>query len=407
MPTLISSFPGFGDTTNVMGPWQLTTNAAWLYAVLVDKIANLLRVYVSTDSGATWAEADAGSHKTLHPTLRIAAPALGPSNILWIAFCNAAQKIEMAKFDMQAKTWSTITLVDPTRIARHTLVQSAASGSPVPQLQLTYRASTDDVFSAFTSTDEVVGGTTYARIGLARWSVLDLDGWGGLTLIDTGVAHNDMPDGMLTSQDDRIRVFVADRGASVLEQGAIGPPETYFGNVIAVPAHAGNFQSHDWFPGCYDKLLNTLRVPYIDDAQHLHVLEAAEIDPAVGDPTWSDTSLAAAPWAMPYVNVRTFLVGVVIGPDASAYLFLSVLNGDGSTSLIVVNRPGDVWNTMTTVEVYRSAGTILNVSPRTISTGIGIMFDEDPGALSATVGTRTMYLLYSLAPATGGRSYSY
>src|SRR5437867_906927 len=74
----VSSVYGFGDlftvgTNNVAkisegrpsGPWAVGTATGTLFAIVIDRAAAVLRMYKSTNTGTTWAEADSANHPAI------------------------------------------------------------------------------------------------------------------------------------------------------------------------------------------------------------------------------------------------------------------------------------------------------------------------------------------------------
>jgi hypothetical protein len=389
MASQIAAFPGFGVVQNLSGTYQLSTDHTHLFNVVVDQTNHFVTVYLSTDTGATWSEADSGNHKP------IAAVDPGSANcqnaasttagdVIYIAYVHTDLSIRIAEFNMATSTWGTVNTGGPT------ITSSGIGTNQVLDLE---RRSSGDLIVFYEGPAEIVSAVNRGRTCYVKYS----GGFGAVQTIGTGQANNYNLLRVVKGGSDRIHIIM--QGLSnVVRQQTLKSDDT-LGTLQSI---SSTMNGPNVWPGVYDSISNTVTVPASSgfSAQDCGVFEATDAD----NPTWTYTDLTTL--STDFAPIQMFTAA--LDAAGAAWIFFSAFLSSGAsnaTGIFEFNKVGGTWQ-LADPSVYgvfddslpNNGQSTFSVSARTIAQGFALAFDEDPTNGNASNPSQMSWLLI----ATGG-----
>jgi hypothetical protein len=165
LPADVGATTGSGSVWSDWGPNRHGpfANGTDLYAVTVDRGANKVRAYRSTDGGRTWTQQDAANAPAIGATTGgRCVDALAWGTDLWIANALSTSSMNLLRFSMSGNAWQ-------TAIAGPTITLTLVS--PI-RLHLTRVTNTTDFFClVYNGALETVMATGYYRVKVHQYNV--------------------------------------------------------------------------------------------------------------------------------------------------------------------------------------------------------------------------------------------
>jgi hypothetical protein len=245
LPATIATGDVWPDTKNaVVGPF---TSGGALYVILVDKTANKLRCYSSTDDGHTWAEVDSANAPACSTTaLYKSADVVQSGTTLYAIQPLSVSSMNSRPFDCSANTWSTA-IAGPT-ITINTSQPAVLKPAFVPFAGV--RRSDGSFVFAYQGAVESVMGTSYERIKIhirsaaGTWTgPFDIIGSANSPLANTlpGTQVNYVFRELLLGVSDRVLLFFTNGSTSGLQVRVLLSGNTF---AAAITSPTGAVTSH-------------------------------------------------------------------------------------------------------------------------------------------------------------------
>lgn len=332
---------------NRLGPFE---NGTDIYAVLIDKTANTVEVWRSTDSGSSWSEQDSANHRGTSTTATqkvvhaeklgttISIVYRGPSNYWHVTF------------SMSSNTWGTATEA----------IGYAGQVNVAGPLAMGMAVRSDGSVVTFAnSAPESIMGTSYRRVTHRNFSG---GTWGSnVDVGGTGVAaHYDMR-AIVLGSSDRVHLFWTDetnldlKHRSLTSANVLGTIQTVHANTL------GNLAYPVGLP-----VLNGSEVviPFLEvGTVDMYAARATSAD----TPTWSTSQLITA------TNAESLNsnCGALAVDSSTVY---AVYPNDADQDIYVTNDGGTgTWGTE--VE-WKDAITCQGISITKITSAIGVLYDD-------------------------------
>jgi|SRR5579859_1204996 len=391
MPVTITTFDGFADRQaqgRPSGPYTLSTNSANLYAVTLDTATNVIRIYQSTNTGTTWAEANAAGHPTCYngtATVFKIYDSVMASDTISVAYIGTGTDLRVAQFAMGSATWGSTFTGGPT-----VMLTTHYGGVELSMV----RQSTGVLVIGYSALPAAggTGTTSNNRIGLTA-----LGTNGTFTAISTayGTSGFDYRIGcLLLAQSDRVQIPLRINSSSynhgtlaqvaLTTAGTLGAETniTVFGTPTDAPVvYPGSFRASD----------NHIIIPYINSSNAaLTVAEATDAD----TPTFSTTNLTGLSTKNNPVGGGNLLMAAT-NTNGDSYIFF----GAGTSGNIEeFNNVGGGWvvNDAPVLDLSAAVDSALSVSAHIAanSTCFDVMFSDFFGTASIL----TSYLRWCPTP---------
>jgi hypothetical protein len=338
------------------GPFQLSTATATVYAALYDNFQHFIRMFKSTDSGATWAEADSANHPA---TINLGTT---PTQERWGAnysfmgvstntatsiYIGTDTTIRVSLFDMSNGTWGSTFTGGPT-VSQSPVVAPA----DVSVYLAASQRSNSNLIVSYSATPEVISLTTFGRIGIYK---LVGTAWTNLTgtLIGAGNSQHYLPFENLNCQSDRTHVFYESFDPSSTLAKLLQTPVSS-GDVVGtgqtLATHTGTLGGYVVYPSTFRSSDNTLTIFYRDlKATSTGTSTAGELWTAEGtdadSPTWTltDQTFNSATYFEPQGVTQLFLLTGGLDGSGNPYVFFYDPKQSPKT-IAEFNKVGGTWN---------------------------------------------------------------
>lgn len=346
LPFSFSSELKWSDHLNMAhGPFQ---NGSNLYAVLLDKTANSLEVWKSTDSGNSWAEQDAANKKAISATATAkSCSVVQDGTTLHIAWIAATATIAVVPFSMATDTYGTVAGGGPA-------ITTSAAGYP---FSLVVRSDGDYIVFHNGATQNIMG-TPYRRVYYSRYEGAAWTNNTNVGGVDAQFSQNALTASFGSS--DRAHFVWMDGGTGLMHRAL-----TSANALQTTQAITTDISLAQLYPVGLP-FLNGSEVifPWLDAAGDLNLARATSADA----PSWGITEAATTTNDPEYTNANPAALAV-----SGTYIYAFWPN-DADQDIYYDNDAGSgAWGTDTE---WKDAITCGGINARAITGGIGILYDD-------------------------------
>jgi hypothetical protein len=342
-PATISGVSWPEHRNNVLGPFLYEDS---LYVAVLDVPNNHLEVWRSTDSGETWAEADAANHPAINNTAsNRSTDAFVTGSVLSVGTVEAGSVLmRIWRFDLATNLWAGgFNALSGPQVYTN-VTGKIAFGS--------IRRASGSYVAFYQGGPESIMGSAYRRVqrsisttsGLTWATPQHIDVVTGGSSPPGTQVHYDMR-AILHGSQDRAHLFYTETGATTLWHRCI-ISNNDFGTAGAIDTtvNVGNYPMG--IPTTYEvDGVTWLAVPYVDSNGDLIVARAASAD-TIATASWSFSVVAATnrpetansnPAALVAENQQLHCLWV---DDTNQHLYRASDDGNGNFAAEVVYRTG-------------------------------------------------------------------
>jgi hypothetical protein len=393
LPATITTAAEWSDFRNVpLGPYESGSN---LYAVLVDKTSNRLRVYKSADGGQTWAEQDSGT------TVSVTSSANTKScwtqvigSLLYVWYFTSQSAIAHRAFDMSTDTWGAA-LWSLTLATSMALLSHPSSRFPV----LAARRSDGSSVVAVQGATETVMGTAYRRAkiyivtsGGTASGPFDILGSANTPLADTlpGTQADQSLRAILLGTSDLVYIFFTDGQASPpIKMRVLGSSNTFVAAAISITGATAVAGGYDvglpclWTPAGG---VASIALPFAFSTGGWLYVAQAPTSGAEFAANWTSVQ-ASSIQAVDSANCNQIVLS-----DGATKRWAWWQKTGGADLYYVADGGAGVWGTET---LWKSlSGTVVQgISATKITDGIGILYNNASGVPATPTYDRLLVFL--------------